>query len=130
MTAKPTTLPPSIDDIDRVVHDPTRFRILSCLFVVDSADFLFLMRQLRLTQGNLSSHMARLEAAGYVEVEKGFENRRPKTLLRLTRKGRAAVEQYAVQMQQLLADLPLSPASPARGAAQRKRALARKPRLT
>lgn len=130
MTDHKTTMPPSIDDIDRVVHDPTRFRILSCLFVVDAADFLFLMRQLGLTQGNLSSHMARLQAAGYVHVDKEFENRRPKTLLRLTPDGRAAVEQYAVRMQQLLAGLPLPSASPASGAARRKRPLILKPRLT
>lgn len=129
MTDNSMTVPPSIDDIDRVVHDPTRFRILSCLCVVDAADFLFLMRQLGLTQGNLSSHMTRLEAAGYVHVEKEFENRRPRTLLRLTNEGRSAVEQYAVQMQQLLAGLPLTPASTTPAASRRKRALAMKPRL-
>lgn len=130
MTRHPTIVPPSIDDIDRVVHDPTRLRILSCLFVVDAADFLFLMRQLGLTQGNLSSHMTRLEAANYVHVEKGFENRRPKTLLRLTPEGRAAVERYAIQMQRLLTGLPLPPASPAPDGSRRRRVLTLKPRLT
>lgn len=130
MTDDRSARPPSIDDIDRVVHDPARFRILSCLFVVESADFLFLMRQLGLTQGNLSSHMTRLESAGYVHIDKAFENRRPKTLLRLTRAGRAAVEQYVGQMQQLLAGLPLPPASSPSDARRRKRTPALKPRLT
>ena len=91
-----------IDTIDRVVHEPVRFRLLSCLFVVESADFLFLTRQLKLTQGNLSSHMTRLEAAGYIDVEKTVDNRRPRTLLRLTPAGRRALEAYVSGMQQLL----------------------------
>lgn len=123
-----TTAPPPIEDIDRVVHEPARFRILSCLCAVESADFLFLMRQLGLTQGNLSSHMARLESAGYLQVDKAFENRRPKTFLRLTPAGRAAVEQYVAHMQQLLDGLHAPLARP--GARRGKRAVALKPRLT
>jgi DNA-binding MarR family transcriptional regulator len=119
---------PSIDAIDRVVHDPTRFRILGCLYVVESADFLFLMRQLGLTKGNLSSHMTRLEVAGYVSVEKGTENNRPKTFLRLAPAGRRAVEQYAGRMQQLLDELRHPRMQPE--AKRHSRGAALKPRLT
>lgn len=100
-----TRTPTHIEDIDRVIHEPVRFGVLNCLFLVESADFLFLMRQLGLTQGNLSSHMTRLEAAGYVSVDKAFENRRPRTLLRLTPAGRQAFESYVAQMKQLLDDI-------------------------
>ena len=93
------------DDIDRLVHEPARLRLLSCLFAVESADFLVVMRQAGLTQGNLSSHMTRLEAAGYLQVEKAFVDRRPRTLLRLTATGRAALERYVVAMKRLLAGL-------------------------
>lgn len=118
----------STDAIDRVVHDPTRLRILSCLYLVESADFLFLMRQLGLTKGNLSSHMTRLDAAGYVSIEKGLENNRPKTLLRLAPAGRNAVEQYVGRMQQLLDGLRRPAAQ--RNAKGRTRSAALKPRLT
>jgi DNA-binding transcriptional ArsR family regulator len=55
-------------DIDRLVHEPARLMILGQLYVVDEADFLFVMRRLGLTQGNLSSHLGKLEAAGYVAI--------------------------------------------------------------
>ncbi len=105
-----------IEDIDRIVHEPARFRVLSCLFLVESADFLFLMGQLALTQGNLSSHMTRLEAAGYVSVDKVFEGRRPRTLLRLTPAGRRAFESYVAQMKQLLDGIDI----PVRGRTQKR----------
>lgn len=89
-------------DIDRVVHEPARLVILSQLYVIESADFLFLQQQTELTQGNLSSHMSKLEAAGYVEVEKTFAGKRPRTLLRLTADGRAAFETYVASMRPLL----------------------------
>jgi DNA-binding MarR family transcriptional regulator len=93
------------DRIDRVVHEPARLRILGYLYVVDSADFLFLMQQTGLTQGNLSSHMSRLERAGYIDVDKTFVDRRPRTLLRLTMRGRAAFETYTAGMKRLLDEI-------------------------
>jgi len=64
------------------------------LFVIESADFLFLMRQTGLTFGNLSSHLSKLEPAGYIEVKKEFVGKKPHTMLRLTEKGRAAFRKY------------------------------------
>jgi len=92
--------------IDRLIHEPARLMIMSALYVVERADFLFLMRQTDLTQGNLSSHMNKLEAAGYIEVTKGFKGKRPHTMLRLTDSGRAALSAYRLQMEQMLQDLP------------------------
>jgi len=57
-----------ITDIDRLIHEPARYLIMAYLFVAESADALFLQRQTELTWGNLSSHLSRLEAAGYVEM--------------------------------------------------------------
>ena len=93
-------------DIDRLVHEPARLLILAHLYVVESADFLFLMGQTGLTQGNLSSHMNKLEKAGYVEVVKQFVGRRPHTMLRLTDEGRAAFQSYRESMKQALDSLP------------------------
>ena len=95
-----------IADIDRLIHEPARLMILALLYVVESGDFTFLMRQTGLTWGNLSSHLSKLEAAGYIEVEKEFVDRKPRTMLYLTDKGRAAFREYRQSMKQVLDDLP------------------------
>jgi DNA-binding MarR family transcriptional regulator len=80
--------------------------VLALLYVVESADFIFLMRQTGLTWGNLSSHMSKLEEAGYVEVEKKFKGKKPHTMLHLTEAGRSAFREYRQCMKQVLDDLP------------------------
>jgi DNA-binding MarR family transcriptional regulator len=92
-------------DIDRLIHEPARLMILALLYVVESGDFTFLMRQTGLTWGNLSSHMSKLEAAGYIEVEKEFVDKKPRTMLRLTDEGRAAFQEYVQSMKQVFDDL-------------------------
>jgi len=92
----------SIADIDRLIHQPSRLMILAVLYVVESADFLFLMNQTGLTRGNLSSHLSKLDEAGYVDMEKEFVDKIPRTLLRLTEKGRKAFETYRKNMVQVL----------------------------
>ena len=88
--------------VDRLVHEPARLMILMVLYTVDVVDFTFLINATELTDGNLSSHLAKLEAANYVEIEKGYEGKRPRTLLRLTEEGRQAVESYRSTLQQAL----------------------------
>jgi DNA-binding MarR family transcriptional regulator len=95
-----------VADLDRLVHEPARLAILALLYVIESADFTFLMNQTGLSWGNLSTHMSKLEEAGYLEVEKGFKGRRPQTTLRLTPKGREAFSGYARKMKQFFKDLP------------------------
>jgi DNA-binding MarR family transcriptional regulator len=92
-------------DIDRVIHEPARLLILAYLSVVESADFLFLMNQTKLTRGNLSSHLSRLEAAGYVAIKKEFVEKIPRTLLALTEQGRKAFDEYRRNMRQVLDSL-------------------------
>ena len=89
-------------ELDRVIHEPARLLLVATLSVVESADFLFLMNQTKLTRGNLSSHLSKLEAAGYVEIKKEFVEKIPRTLLRLTEEGRNAFVEYRQQMQQVL----------------------------
>jgi DNA-binding MarR family transcriptional regulator len=79
--------------------------MMAHLYVVESADFLFLMDQTGLTFGNLSSHMTRLEAAGYIEVEKEFRGKKPNTRLSLTEAGRSAFEEYKENMKQIFEEL-------------------------
>jgi DNA-binding transcriptional ArsR family regulator len=93
-------------DINQVIHAPARLMILSYLYVVESADYVFIMRQTGLTWGNLSTHLTKLEEAGYVDVKKEFKGRKPHTTLRLTRRGRTAFREYKKSMQQVLDDLP------------------------
>jgi len=91
-----------IAEINRLIHEPARLMIMAYLCVVDSADFIFLMRQTGLTAGNLSSHTSKLEAAGYIEVVKEFVDRKPHTMLRLTGVGRDAFQEYRERMRQVL----------------------------
>ena len=95
-----------IANIDRLIHEPSRFKVMAHLYVVESAEFIFLMRQTGLTWGNLSSHLSKLEAAGYVAIEKEFIGKKPHTMLRLTDEGRAAFEQYRQSMRRVLNELP------------------------
>lgn len=95
-----------IVDIDRIIHEPARLLILSYLYVVESADFLFLLRQTNLTKGNLSSHLMKLESAGYVNIEKKFVAKIPRTLLSLTKEGRKAFHDYTKRMKKIIGTLP------------------------
>ena len=91
--------------IDRLIHEPARLVIMSILYVTDGADFLYLLRETKLTKGNLSSHLARLEKAGYVEIDKQFEGKIPRTLCRLTDEGREAFGTYIGKMKGMLGGL-------------------------
>ncbi|MFQ6125418.1 MAG: winged helix-turn-helix domain-containing protein [Candidatus Heimdallarchaeota archaeon] len=95
-----------LDTIDKLIHEPARLLIMAHLYVVESADFVFLIQQTGLTWGNLSSHVSKLEAAGYIDIEKEFKGKKPHTMLHLTDKGRAAFRTYQQQMKQLFSDLP------------------------
>ncbi len=94
-----------LTDIDRIIHEPARLMIMAHLYVIESADFLFLMRQTGLTWGNLSSHLSKLENANYVEVKKEFRGKKPHTMLRLTDKGRDAFKKYVQNMKQVMDEL-------------------------
>ncbi len=85
-------------DIDQVLHAPARLMIATHLYVVDAADAVFLRNMTDLTWGNLSSHLRKLEEAGYVVIEKSFKGRKPWTTIALTDKGRAALHGYRAAM--------------------------------
>jgi DNA-binding MarR family transcriptional regulator len=98
--------PSNFVEIDRMVHEPARLAIMALLYVIESADFTFLMNQTGLSWGNLSTHMSKLEEAGYIDVEKSFKGRRPNTNLHLTTAGRSAFREYRRKLKQILDDLP------------------------
>ena len=93
-------------DIDQIIHAPARLMVLTYLYVVESADYVFLMRLTGLTWGNLATHLNKLEEAGYVEIQKTFDGKKPKSILRMTEQGRDAFRAYKKSMQQVLDDLP------------------------
>ena len=95
-----------IMEIDKLIHEPARLMIMAHLYVVESADFLFLMRQTNLTFGNLSSHLSKLEKANYVNIKKEFVGKKPHTMLELTKNGRSAFLNYRNRMKQVFEELP------------------------
>ena len=83
-----------MNELDKTLHEPARLRIAMILSGVDVVDFNFLLTALGLTRGNLSSHMDRLEKAGYVAIDKGYNGKIPQTMYRLTDEGRGALGSY------------------------------------
>jgi len=93
-------------DINQIIHAPARLMVLTYLYVVESTDYVFLMRMTGLTWGNLSTHLGKLEEAGYIAIHKEFKGKKPHSTIRLTRQGRSAFRAYKSSMQQVLNDLP------------------------
>ena len=81
-------------EIDKVIHEPARLRIMMILTGLEQADFTFLLTTLSLTRGNLSRHIEKLESAGYIKVKKSFRGKMPNTSYQLTPKGSKALAQY------------------------------------
>lgn len=96
----------ALADVDRLIHEPARLVIVTILYTAESADFTFLLRETGLSKGNLSSHLARLEEAGYVEIEKTYRGKVPLTLCRLTETGRAAYHTYRARLQRAMVQMP------------------------
>ena len=93
-------------DINQVVHAPARLMVLTYLYVVESVDYVYLMRMTGLTWGNLATHLTKLEETGYIAIEKEFRGKKPHTTIHLTKQGRVAFKEYKKSMQQVLDDLP------------------------
>jgi len=93
----------SISMLDRVIHEPGRLMIVALLSGIEEADFLYLLHETEMNKGTLSSHLARLEEEGYVEITKTYRGKVPQTLLKLTRAGRKAFKQYRTMVQEALA---------------------------
>lgn len=81
-------------ELDPLLHSQLRLAIISLLVGLDEADFVYLKERTEATAGNLSVQIDKLSQAGYLEVEKGFEGKRPRTFCRITAQGRTAFAQY------------------------------------
>lgn len=91
-----------LPELDRVIHEPARLMLVALLSSVESADFLFLLKESRLSKGNLSVQLSKLEMAGYVKIEKTFRGKIPHTEYSLTPGGKAAFEQYRKSLGRIL----------------------------
>ena len=96
------TTPSRWQDLDRLIHEPARLMIVTLLYAVEEADFLYLLHETGLTKGNLSTHLSKLEEAGYVRITKTFRGKIPRTLVALTPEGRQAFETYRQQLSRLI----------------------------
>jgi DNA-binding MarR family transcriptional regulator len=88
-------------ELDRIIHEPVRLRIMATLGGVDTVNFKFLVSALGLSKGNLASHVDKLENAGYVQVMKSFNGKITHTQYALTPKGRKALEKHWMALEQL-----------------------------
>jgi DNA-binding MarR family transcriptional regulator len=92
--------------IDRLIHEPARLVICAILYAVKNADFIYLLQQTKLTRGNLSSHLAKLEKSGYIEIEKTYSGKIPRTICQMTGTGREAFTIYREHLKQAAQSLP------------------------
>jgi len=91
-----------VAEVDRLIHEPARLMIVTILSAVNSADFLYLQRETELTKGNLSSHLSKLETAGYIDIQKTYRGKIPLTVCKLTKIGREAFAKYRSQLKYIV----------------------------
>ncbi len=92
-------------ELDKIIHSPARLRIMSALMALrrdDALDFSTLGGTLALTDGNLGAHLQTLEEAGYVKIEKSFVQRKPRTHVRSTARGRAQFEAHVESLREII----------------------------
>ncbi len=93
--------------LDNIIHQPIRLRIMSALTALDAGgqmDFVYLRDLLKVTDGNLGTHLSKLEEAGYIKIEKTFESRKPRTYISATGKGRDAFAKHIAALKQIIKD--------------------------
>ena len=91
--------------INNTIHQPVRLRIMATLVTLDlneQVDFTYLKKLLKLTDGNLGAHLSKLETVGYVQLEKTFVNKKPKTYVSVTGKGRDAFQEHVAALEAIL----------------------------
>ena len=101
--------------LDRLIHEPARLLIMTILATVEAADFVYLARETGLTTGNLGAHLAKLEGAGYIEIEKTYRGKVPRTVCRLTDAGLTAYRGYRQALRRTANALPDVSATPRSG---------------
>ncbi|MCD8174215.1 MAG: transcriptional regulator [Alistipes sp.] len=88
--------------LDPLLHSELRLAVMSLLIGVEEADFVFIREQTGATSGNLSIQLDKLGKAGYVDIEKTFKGKMPRTVCRITDTGRKAFGQYVEDLKSYL----------------------------
>jgi DNA-binding PadR family transcriptional regulator len=94
--------PEQISKLDPVVHAPIRLAILSILVTVEDANFSYLKDTIGTSDGNLSTHLTKLETSGYVHIEKKFVGKKPQTICAITETGRTALKKHLEQLEKII----------------------------
>ena len=95
--------PEQISKLDPVVHAPIRLAILSVLVTIKSAGFSYLKETIGTTDGNLSTHLSKLESSGYISIDKKFVGKKPQTICSITEAGRIALSNHLEQLENIVA---------------------------
>lgn len=91
--------------LDSIIHQPARLRIMASLVALEpneQLDFSYLKKLLKLTDGNLGAHLAKLEKAGYIQLDKAFVDKKPKTFVSVTGAGRDAFREHVTALEAIL----------------------------
>jgi DNA-binding transcriptional ArsR family regulator len=88
--------------LDPVIHAPTRLAIMSILISVEKANFTFLKESIGATDGNLSTHLTKLESKGLIRIEKTFMGKKPQTICTISKEGKKAYLRYIEQLEQIV----------------------------
>lgn len=89
-------------ELDRVIHQPIRTKIIACLANAESCDYTTLKKTLNLSDGHMSTHMKELLEAGYVEMEKAFVDNKPKTTYKITKEGKRKFSEYVATLKSVI----------------------------
>jgi len=88
--------------LDPIIHAPTRLAILSILVTVKNANFTYLKESIGTTDGNLSTHLTKLETNGFITIKKTFVRKKPRTICAITKKGKKTFNKYLDQLEQIV----------------------------
>ncbi|PHR91275.1 MAG: transcriptional regulator [Robiginitomaculum sp.] len=92
----------SIKNINDIIHGRLRLGVMAYLSTASPVSFPELLKVTEATNGNLSTHLTKLETAGFIHQEKGYKGKRPQTLVHLTDEGRSAWIEYLKAMRLML----------------------------
>ncbi|MBT3478331.1 MAG: transcriptional regulator [Candidatus Marinimicrobia bacterium] len=93
---------PKFDKLDPVIHAPVRLAVMTLLSQVVKADFNYIKDATETTDGNLSTHLSKLEKVEFISIEKSFSGKKPLTMCAITNKGKNAYRSYLRSLQSYL----------------------------
>jgi DNA-binding MarR family transcriptional regulator len=94
-----------MDALDEIIHQPVRLKIMAALKALpgqEAIEFVRLRAIVGATEGNLGAHLTTLEKSGYIQLEKDFVGKKPRTSIALTAAGRRAFERYVDHLRGIL----------------------------